>query len=655
MPTSRKTESIAQGLLNQYTHIRRSHRKNSPLPRLSRAEFDVLLTLMRLSHDSPEGVRPNALGRALRISPPTVNEHINALESSGFAERGPDPKDGRAVLVRLSELAMPRIMSFIVDRGIASGDVPYILRMGAVMMGINVVGMICSFGSSYLSSYASVSVGADLRRRLFAKASALAPADMDRFGASSLITRLTNDVSQVQNLSMMSLRLMLMAPLMMLGGIIMAVTQDPRLSSVLVVALPALALLVAFFGRKGMPLFKAMQEKTDGLNRVVRENLSGLRVIRAFNRREREEGRFDAASRDLTDTAVKVARLMALLMPLIMFLLNIAILAVLWLGARRIDAGSLRVGSLMAFVQYLGQILSSLIMVSMLFIMVPRASVSIKRIEEVLEAEESIRDPERPRSLEAAVAGNGLSLEFDRVSMRYHGAEALALEDLSFTCRPGQLVAVIGGTGSGKSSLLRLIMRFHDAERGAVRIAGLDVRDLAQAELRAAIGYVPQKSFLFSKTVAENVGYGGAPPGRDDVRTALEAAQAAAFVADMPQGMDSPLARGGTTVSGGQRQRLAIARALARKPLVYLFDDCFSALDARTEVLVREALAGYAKDSIVLMVTQRVRSAVGADLIVVLDEGRIAGIGTHAELSEGNAVYKELLGSQAAREELRHG
>jgi ATP-binding cassette, subfamily B, multidrug efflux pump len=557
------------------------------------------------------------------------------------------------VLARaMSELALPRIMGFIVDGGIAAGNVAYILRLGLFMLAINLVGMACAFGSSYLSAKVSVSVGAALRRDLFAKASALAPADMDRFGASSLITRITNDAGQVQNLAMMSLRLMLMAPLMMVGGIIMAVSQDARLSSILVVALPVLALLVAAFGRKGMPLFKAIQEKTDGLNRVVRENLSGLRVIRAFNRREREEARFGAASRDLADTTVRVAKLMALLMPLIMFLLNLAIVVVLWFGARRVDLGSMRIGSLMAFVQYLGQILSSLLMVSMLFIMIPRASVSLGRLRELLDAEETIRDDEKPVSIGEALSG-GLRLEFDEVSMRYHGAEASALEGISFSCEPGKLIAVIGGTGSGKSSLLKLALRFHDPEAGALRLGGVDLRRIRQAELRSIIGYVPQKSFLFSKSVTKNVGYGS--PGADAarIREALEAAQAQSFVEAMAGGADAELARGGTTVSGGQRQRLAIARALARRPLMYLFDDSFSALDTSTEAALREALKAYTRDAIVIMVTQRVRSAKSADLIVVLDEGRMAGLGSHEELAAGNAVYRELLGSQA-EEGLRH-
>ncbi len=557
------------------------------------------------------------------------------------------------VLARaMSELALPRIMGLIVDGGIAAGNVPYILRLGLLMLAINLVGMACAFGSSYLSAKVSVGVGAALRRDLFAKASALAPADMDRFGASSLITRITNDAGQVQNLAMMSLRLMLMAPLMMVGGIIMALSQDARLSSILAVALPVLALLVAAFGRRGMPLFKAIQEKTDGLNRVTRENLSGLRVIRAFNRREREEARFGEANRDLADTAVSVAKLMALLMPLIMFLLNLAIVVVLWFGARRVNLGSMRIGSLMAFVQYLGQILSSLLMVSMLFIMIPRASVSLSRLRELLDAEESIRDDMSPVSLDAALSG-GLRLEFDGVSMRYHGAEALALEGVRFSCEPGKLIAVIGGTGSGKSSLLKLALRFHDPEAGAVRLGGVDLRRLRQAELRSIIGYVPQKSFLFSKSVALNVGYGSPEADAARIREALEAAQAAGFVAAMAGGVDAELARGGTTVSGGQRQRLAMARALARRPLIYLFDDSFSALDTTTEFALREALKAYAKDAIVLMVTQRVRSAKAADLILVLDEGRVAGLGSHDELAAGNAVYRELLGSQA-EEGLRH-
>lgn len=545
----------------------------------------------------------------------------------------------------MSELFLPRIMSLIVDIGIVGNDIPYILKAGLLMLGINLAGMVCAFGSSFWSAKVAMNVSAKIRHDLFERVNSFSLRDMDRFGASSLITRITNDVVQVQNVTLMSMRIMLMAPLMMVGGIIMAVSQDSSLSAVLWVVLPLLSVLIWFFARRAVPLFSAIQQKTDQLNRVVRENLSGLRVIRAFNKRNFETDRFSGANRELTNINITVSKLMAGLMPLIMLFLNLAIVLVLWLGAGRVNTGSIQIGSLMAFIQYVGQILFSLVMVSMLFVMIPRASVSLKRIDEVLGHRPSIVSPVAARSVPAC-----LELEFDHVSFRYPGAEALALEDITFRCRAGETIAIIGGTGSGKTSLINLVCRFHDAESGAVRLDGIDIRELALEDLRSRLSLVPQKSFLFSGSVDENLRYGRRSAQDTELEQALAVAQAAGFVGDMPEGRQTQIARGGTTVSGGQRQRLAIARALVRPAAIYLFDDSFSALDTRTEQALRAALAQRTGSSIVLLVTQRVSSARRADRILVLDDGKLCGIGTHQELAAGNAVYREIMGSQLDKE-----
>lgn len=541
----------------------------------------------------------------------------------------------------MTELSLPRIMSMIVDRGIASGDIPYILQRGLLMLGINIIGMASSFGSSFLSSKVSVKIGTNLRSDLFRKITSFSLTDLELFGASSLITRVTNDINQVQNMALMSLRVMIMAPVMMVGGIFMAVTQDPGLSPTLLTAVPVLFLVITLFGRKGIPLFKVIQEKTDSLNRVVRENLSGLRVIRAFNRRIYEEARFSKANRELTSSTIRVTKLMALLMPVLTLILNSTIILILWLGSVRVDLGTLQVGSLMAFIQYVGQILHSLLMVSMLFIMIPRASVSIKRLSDVLSTEPAVQDNVKPSPLPS-----DFHLEFDRVSFRYHGAEEPALEEISFGCAPGEVTAIIGSTGSGKSSLLNLILRFHDPETGSIKLGGTDIRDLSQSDLRSVIGYVPQKAFLFSGSVKDNLLYGNPAADGEELAGAMDVAQASDFVSALTNGVETDLSKGGTTVSGGQRQRLALARALVRKPKIYLFDDTFSALDANTELALRKALKTYTKEALVLIVTQRITSARGADKIIVLDNGRVTGVGTHAELAASNQVYREILNSQ---------
>ncbi len=551
------------------------------------------------------------------------------------------------VLIRaMAELSLPRIMSIIVDQGIANGDIPFILRLGLIMLGINLIGMLSSFVSSYLSAKVAVKTGTKMRGDLFEKITGFSMADMDRFGASSLITRVSNDIMQVQNVMLMSLRIMLRAPLLMVGGIFMAVTQDARLSSILWITMPVLAVSILLFVLKGMPLFKAIQSKIDVINRITRENLSGLRVIRAFNRRKYEQERFHRANRDLADTQLSVGRLMALLMPYISLILNLGIVLVLWFGSKRVSLQDMQVGSLMAFIQYVGQIMFALVMVSMIILRIPQASVSLKRLEEVMMLEPGISC-----SLNPAPFPENNELSFDKVSFRYHGAESPVLCEISFDCRPGDFIAIIGGTGSGKTSLLKMILRFYDPESGIISIGGIDIKNLSLAQLRKSIAYIPQKSFLFSGTVDENIRYGNEDIDKKDILKALETAQIKDFIISSQKGLETESSKGGTNFSGGQRQRIAIARALVRKPDIYLLDDCFSSLDAWTERNLRNQLIEYTRNSIVLMVTQRVSSAMAANRIIVLDEGRISGIGTHEELAKTNRVYQEILGSQLDGEE----
>lgn len=553
------------------------------------------------------------------------------------------------ILIRaMAELSLPRIMSNIVDIGIVNNDTPYILKLGILMLVINLIGMGSSFVSSYFSARIAVRTGTVMRRDLFSQITDFSPADMDRFGGASLITRIGNDIMQVQNVLLMLLRITLRAPLLMIGGIFMAVTQDARLSAVLWIIMPILAISILAFIIKGIPLFKAIQLKIDSINRIMRENLSGLRVIRAFNRKDYEKKRFAEASRDLADTQIRVGKLMALLMPYISLVLNLGIVLVLWFGSRRIALADLQVGSLMAFIQYVGQIMFALVMVSMILIRIPQASVSLKRIEEVLDHELSIRNPENPEPFPPEPD----ELCFRSVFMRYHGAESPVLSNISFSCRKGEFIALIGSTGSGKTSLLNLILRFYDVESGSISIGGRDIRKLSLKELRNAIGYVPQKSFIFSGSIESNIRYGNREADEAQIKQALKSAQIDRFILSSADGIGTEASKGGTTISGGQRQRLAIARALVRNPDIYLLDDCFSALDSRTEKALRNELRKYAKDSVIFMVTQRISSAMYADRIIVLDEGKISGIGTHEELASNNTIYKEIMGSQLDGNEL---
>ncbi|HOX16988.1 MAG TPA: ABC transporter ATP-binding protein [Spirochaetales bacterium] len=568
-----------------------------------------------------------------------------------FRRLGPYAPSIAAVLVlvfaqSIADLSLPTLMSDIVDEGIATGDIPFIWRTGGWMLLLALAGIATNLVGGYLASRAALGFGRELRSSIFRRVTSWSLDGIDRFGAASLITRTTNDVTQVQQVLFMMLRMMAMAPIMAIGGLIMAVSKEPELAWMLAVAIPVLVAAIAAIAAKGLPLFTTIQRKLDTLNRVLREKLSGIRVIRAFDRVAYEQGRFEDANRELTEVTLKVNRLVSLLFPFVMLVMNLTTIAIVWFGGLAIDSGGVKIGSLMAFIQYSMQIMFSVVMVSVIFIMVPRASASALRINEVLETGDSILDPDRP----AAPPARSGRVEFRNVDFGYPGAEEMALRGVSFVAEEGKVTAIIGSTGSGKTTVLNLIERFHDVSSGAVLVDGVDVREYRQAELRARLGYAPQKAMLFSGSVADNLRFGADAADDAALRRALSVAQAVDFVDGMEGGLGAAVTQGGTNVSGGQRQRLAVARAVARDPSIYLFDDTFSALDARTDARLREALKAETAGSTVIMVVQRVGTIVDADRIVVLDEGRVAGIGTHAELLAGNEVYREIVQSQLSAE-----
>ncbi|MDG0873359.1 ABC transporter ATP-binding protein/permease [Paenibacillus thiaminolyticus] len=548
----------------------------------------------------------------------------------------------------LAELYLPTLMSDIVDIGIVSGDTAYIWKMGGWMLLVAAGGTLCAIGGSYLSAKVASGFGRNLRRRLFTHVENFSLQEFDKIGTASLITRTTNDITQVQQVLVMILRMMISAPMMCIGGIIMAVSKDAKLTLVLAVVIPVLALAIFAVASKGIPLFKAMQKKLDKLNLVLRENLTGIRVIRSFNRINHEQQRFNEANADLTSTALKVNRIMASMMPIMMITLNFSTIAIIWFGSIRIDNGNMQVGALMAFIQYAMQIMFSVIMVSIIFVMIPRASASAARINEVLSMEPEIHDPAEAKR----AAGRRAHIQFDNVTFSYPGAEMPALSNISFETGPGEMTAIIGGTGAGKSTLISLIPRFYDIESGSIRVNGVDIREWKQEELREKIGLVPQKAVLFTGTVTDNIRYGKEDATVEEVKHAADIAQATDFISHMPEGFDSPIAQGGSNVSGGQKQRLSIARALVRRPEVYIFDDSFSALDFKTDAKLRAALRPETRDAAVLLVAQRVSTVMDADRIIVLDEGQIAGIGTHHELMETCPVYREIVSSQLSEEEI---
>ncbi|AZK45812.1 ABC transporter ATP-binding protein [Paenibacillus lentus] len=548
----------------------------------------------------------------------------------------------------LSELYLPTLMADIVDIGVVNGDIPYIWKIGSLMLLVALGGMLCSIAASYFSSRAAAGFGKLLRGKVFSHVENFSLEEFDKVGTASLITRTTNDITQIQQVLIMILRMMVMAPMLCIGGIIMAVSKDATLSLIFVVVLPVLALAIFLIARKGIPLFKVIQKKIDKLNLVMRENLTGIRVIRAFNRVQHEKMRFDQANFDLTDTSIKVNKIMAFMMPIMMLVMNLSSVAIIWFGGFRIESGTMQVGDLMAFLQYAMQIMFSLLMVSMMFVMIPRASASAVRINEVLDMVPVINDAKTA----APVTGQTGHVEFQQVSFSYPGAEKPAIQDISFTARPGEVTAIIGGTGSGKSTLINLIPRFYDVDSGRVLVNGVDVRDMSQQELRSKIGFVPQKAVLFTGTISDNIRYGKEEASDEEVRRAAEIAQAADFISKMEEGYDSLIAQGGSNVSGGQKQRLSIARALVRQAEIYIFDDSFSALDFKTDSKLRATLKQETKESTVIIVAQRVSTVLDADQIIVMDESRIAGIGKHQDLMETCEVYKEIVLSQLSEEEI---
>lgn len=549
----------------------------------------------------------------------------------------------------LANLYLPTLNADIINQGVVTGDVPVILRIGALMLLVTLALGVTSVIAVYYSARTSMRFGRDVRAAMFTTVESFSLREVDEFGTPSLITRNTNDVQQVQMLVLMSLTMLVVAPITAVGGVIMAMRVNVQLSGLLLVIVPIMALVIGGLMVKAVPLFRSMQKKIDRINEVLREKLAGVRVIRAFVRTRHEEERFAQANDDLTDTALRVTRLFALMIPLLMLIMNMSSVAVIWFGAGLVDTGAMQIGDLTAFLQYIVQILFAVMMAVMMFAMVPRAAASAERIQAVLDTTPEIASPATPTPLPESTQ-RGV-VEFDDVSFCYAGAEDPVLEHVTFTLRPGQTTAIVGGTGSGKTTLLNLIPRLYDATGGAVRLDGIDVRELDQNELWAQLALVPQKAFLFSGTVASNVRFGKPDADEDQVWAALETAQAAEFVRELADGLDAPIDQGGANVSGGQRQRLAIARALVRRAPVYLFDDSFSALDYATDARLRIALKRHVRDATVVIVAQRVSTILHADQIIVLDAGRAVGIGTHTELLETCETYREIVSSQLTAEE----
>jgi len=550
----------------------------------------------------------------------------------------------------LSDLYLPNLMSKIVDSGVAKGDTNYILKIGAIMLGVAFFSAICTIIAGFISSKIATKFGRDLRKDMFSKVENFSLGEVDKIGTASLITRTTNDINQLQQVLTIFLRMMVTAPIMCIGGIIMAVSKNAKLSLILIVIIPLLMSILGLIGKKSIPLFKSMQVKLDKLNLIVRENLTGIRVIRAFNRINTEKTRFDESNSDLTNTAIKVNKLMALLMPIMMLILNLSAIAILWFGGIQIDNLSMNIGDLMAFIQYIMQILSSFLMFSMMFILLPRASASSERINEVLDLQISIKNIDASKACEN-IKGY---VEFKNVSFSYPGAESPALSNISFISKPGEITAIIGGTGSGKSTLASLIPRFYDITEGELLIDNVDIRKMHQNILRNKIGFVPQKAVLFSGSIKDNLRYGKEDATEEELKHAASIAQATEFISNMKDGFESYISQGGTNVSGGQKQRLAIARALVRQPEIYVFDDSFSALDFKTDAKLRAALKDETKNSTVIIIAQRVSSIIDADRIIVLDEGKIVGMGTHKELLKSCDIYNEIVSSQLSKEELEN-
>ena len=546
----------------------------------------------------------------------------------------------------VANLYLPTLNADIINNGVLKGDTNYILRVGGIMLGVTVLFAIASIIAVYWGAKIAMAFGRDIRGALFRKVESFSQAEVNHFGTPSLITRTTNDVQQVQMVVLMMVTVIISAPVTAIGGIILALRLDVPLSGVILAAVPVMGIFIGLVVRKAVPLFRAMQVKIDRINQVTRETLSGVRVIRAFDRTGYEERRFDEANADLTQTTLRVTRMFALMIPTLTAVLNLSMVAVMWFGSLRVANHGMPIGDLTAFLQYVMQILFAVVMATIMFVMVPRAAASSERIQQVLDTEPTITDPGSPVT---GVPVRGV-VEFEDVEFRYPGAEEPVLTGITFTAQPGETTAIVGSTGSGKSTLINLIPRFYDVTAGSVRVDGVDVRQMERQDLWRRLGVVPQKAFLFSGTVASNLRQGNEDATDEELWRLLKIAQGSEFVTEMTDQLEAPITQGGANVSGGQRQRLAVARALAKRPQVFIFDDSFSALDFRTDALLRSALKRETADATVIIVAQRVGTIMHADRIIVLENGTIAGTGTHEELLETSDTYREIVASQLGEE-----
>lgn len=544
----------------------------------------------------------------------------------------------------ISLLAIPTIAADIVDNGVALGDVDYIIRYGVIMVVVALVGFIGAVANVYFSATESQAVGTNLREKLFNKIMFFSNEEIDTFGTSTLMTRTTSDVLQIQRVLMPALRFLILNPMRILLAAFLAFTREPRLSLIFIVIIPLLIIFITLVLRKVTPLFRVLQQKTDELNRVFREGLTGIRVIRAFNREDFEEERFDEVNQDYADISIKSRMYMATLNPMLILLASVTNILIIWFGAQLVSLDQMQVGNLIAFTSYSMNILMGIMMISMIIAMLPRAQVAAERIFEILDAEENIVDPENAKEIEGK--STELTLAFDDVNFRYPGAEKLALEDINFSVKAGDKLAIIGGTGSGKSTLAQLVLRLYDIETGSIKINGLDITEMSQSYLRQMIGYATQDALLFSGTIRENLQYGNREATDDDLWKALKVAQGFEFVSQLPKSLSARVEQGGDNFSGGQRQRLSIARTLVTGADILVFDDSFSALDFQTDARLRAALEPVTTEKIVVIIAQRINTVIDADQILVLDNGRIVGQGTHEELKETNTVYQEIMESQ---------
>ena len=550
----------------------------------------------------------------------------------------------------VSELYLPNLTANIINNGVATGDIPYIWRTGIFMLGFSLISILAAVGNTYFATKESQQLGRKLRTEVYQKVEHSSTKMFDKYGTASLINRTTNDINQVALVTQMFLRMMINAPITLIGASILAYQKDAQLTKIFLVVVPIMIVLIGVIMYFSVPLFKSMQEKTDRLNLIFRENLTGVRVIRAFNKTAYEEKRFDDASMDYTNTAIKVNTIVSSMMPMMTLIMSGTNIAITWFGAQYIADMQLEVGNLIEFMTYAMQILFSFVMLAIIFVMVPRAQASAKRINEILEEEVDVLDPVEPQVVTRQ--GAEATLSFNRVDYRYDGAEKRTLEDVSFEATSGQMVAIIGGTGSGKTTLVNLIPRLYDIESGEIKLNGKNITQLTQKNVRELIGFVPQKAVLFSGTIRQNMQYGNQHATDEEIWQALRTAQAEEFVASLPDGLDSRVEQGGGNFSGGQKQRLAIARALVKPADVFIFDDSFSALDFKTDANLRKALKEDVTQGILVIVAQRVSTVIDADVILVLDEGKVVGQGTHTELLATNETYREIVASQLREEDL---